>query len=102
MSFFNDVYDVVAAIPKGKVASYGTIARLCGKPRMAKQVGWALHSNPDSSSIPCHRVVNREGRCSIAFAFGGINRQRELLKEEGVEFLDNGLVDMAKYSIEEL
>lgn len=66
--------------------TYGNIARLIGKSRMSRQVGWALHKNPDPDNIPCYRVVDRHGSPSKAFAFGGENRQIELLKNEGVEF----------------
>lgn len=92
MSFFEQVYEVVKQIPYGRVMSYGQIAHAIGFPRMARQVGWALHGNPDPEHIPCYRVVNREGRVSSAFAFGGENVQIALLKAEGVEFDENGLV----------
>lgn len=92
MTVFEEVYMVVGRIPKGKVMSYGTVARLIGNPRMSRVVGYALHVNPDPERIPCHRVVNRFGEVSTAFAFGGGNRQRELLLSEGVEFDENGRV----------
>lgn len=92
MTVFEEVYMVVGRIPKGKVMTYGTVARLMGNPRMSRVVGYALHVNPDPLRIPCHRVVNRFGEVSSAFAFGGGNRQRELLLSEGVEFDENGRV----------
>lgn len=92
MSFFETVYEIVKQIPRGKVLSYGQIARAAGFPRKSREVGWALHVNPDPEHIPCHRVVNREGRVSPAFVFGGENMQVALLKSEGVEFDENGLV----------
>ena len=92
MSFFETVYEIVKQIPRGKVMSYGQVARAAGFPRKAREVGWALHVNPDPEHIPCHRVVNREGRVSPAFLFGGENMQVALLKSEGVEFDENGLV----------
>lgn len=92
MSFFETVYEIVKQIPRGKVMSYGQIACAAGFPRKAREVGWALHVNPDPEHIPCHRVVNREGRVSPAFVFGGENMQVALLKSEGVEFDENGLV----------
>lgn len=95
--FFNAVYEIVKQIPLGKVATYGQIARLAGNPRMSRQVGWALHVNPEPYVIPCHRVVNREGRISPAFAFGGENVQKELLEKEGVKFVDDNNVDIDKY-----
>ena len=84
--FFSAVYDVDRQIPFGKVMSYGQIARAVGNPRAARQVGWALHVNPDPENIPCYRVVNRFGQVSGAFAFGGAKVQRELLEREGVVF----------------
>ena len=92
MSFFENVYQVVKKIPYGKVASYGQIARMLGNPRASRQVGWALHVNPDPENIPCYRVVDRFGRVSKAFAFGGENRQRQLLEQEGVIFDEKGCV----------
>lgn len=88
------IYDAVCQIPKGKVASYGQIAALAGNPRMARAVGNALHTNPRPGEIPCHRVVNREGRLAPSFAFGGQQVQRLLLLEEGVLFRGDGTVDM--------
>ena len=95
-NYFENVYDLVKKVPKGKVVTYGEIARAIGNPRMSRQVGWALHVNPKPGVIPCHRVVNRFGGLSSAFAFGGVNRQAELLCEEGVEVIDNK-VDLNKY-----
>lgn len=66
---------------------------LCAASRV---VGYALHVNPDPEHIPCFRVVNRLGEVSSAFAFGGGNRQRELLMEEGVMFLPDGRVDLSR------
>lgn len=95
--FFEKVYEVVKQIPLGKVATYGQIARLCGNKRMSRQVGWALHVNPEPYVTPCHRVVNREGRLAPAFAFGGIDVQKQLLLSEGVSFVDDTTVDMSKH-----
>lgn len=97
MSVFERIYKVVCEIPKGKVATYGQVATLAGNPRWARVVGYALHNNPAPIAIPCHRVVNREGRVAEAFAFGGGNEQRRLLQCEGVTFLDDGSVDMEKH-----
>lgn len=95
-STFDKIYNVVSQIPKGKVATYGQVAALAGNPRWARVVGYALHNNPDRSKIPCHRVVNRDGKVAKAFAFGGENEQIRLLKEEGVEVVDS-TVDLEKY-----
>ena len=96
---FEKIYDVVKKIPKGQVASYGQVAALAGNRRWARVVGYALHVNPEPGKIPCHRVVTKDGGVSSAFAFGGANRQVELLMKEGVEFLD-GRVRMEKYQWE--
>lgn len=95
--FFAKVYEAVKRIPCGKVATYGQIAALIGYPRAARQVGWALHVNPEPYVTPCHRVVNREGRLSGAFAFGGLDAQRYLLMNEGVNFIDEETVDLTKH-----
>ncbi len=97
MSAFDLIYDAVRRIPRGKVASYGQIAALAGNPRWSRVVGYALHVNPDPSDVPCYRVVTKDGRLSEAFAFGGINVQRELLERDGVEFDGEGRVMMEKY-----
>jgi methylated-DNA-protein-cysteine methyltransferase-like protein len=94
---FQRIYEIVKMIPYGKVSTYGKIAAMAGNPRWSQIVGYALHSNPDPKTIPCHRVVNRFGEASKAFAFGGINQQIDLLKSEGVKFLEDGRVDMDKY-----
>ncbi|MCR4692844.1 MAG: MGMT family protein [Firmicutes bacterium] len=71
MNTFEKIYEVVKSIPKGKVATYGQVAVLAGNPRWARVVGYALHNNPEPTSIPCHRVVNREGKVAEVYAFGG-------------------------------
>lgn len=93
---YERIYDVVRQIPQGYVATYGQVARLAGNARWARVVGYALHVNPDPEGIPCYRVVTKEGNVSQAFAFGGSNRQVELLEQDGVEFVD-GHVDMKRY-----
>ena len=94
---FDRIYDVVRLIPKGKVATYGQVATAAGNPRWSRVVGYALHVNPDPKTIKCHRVVDRNGRLSPAFVFGGSNAQAELLKAEGVEVSEDGHVDLKKY-----
>ncbi len=97
MSVFEKIYEVVKRIPKGKVATYGYVALLAGNPRLARVVGYALHNNPAPMVIPCHRVVNREGKVAEAFVFGGGNAQRDLLEKEGIVFEKDGTVDLEKY-----
>lgn len=96
MNFYDKIYAAVSRIPRGCVASYGQIAAISGNPRAARAVGNALHKNPLPITIPCHRVVNASGRLAPAFAFGGEERQRELLKAEGVVFTENGNADLKK------
>ncbi|MDR3293283.1 MAG: MGMT family protein [Clostridiales bacterium] len=88
MGFFDDVYEVVKRVPKGKVTSYGRVAAAVGRPRAARVVGYALHGNPDPDNIPCHRVVFKDGALSKAFAFGGENAQKAILESEGVVIED--------------
>ena len=93
---FEKIYEVVKKIPYGKVTTYGRIAAMAGNPHWSQVVGYALHGNPDPKNIPCYRVVNKEGRLSSAFAFGGSNAQAALLESEGIEVID-GVVDLEKY-----
>ena len=99
MNTFEKIYEVVKSIPEGKVATYGQVALLAGNPRWARVVGYALHVNPEPGIIPCHRVVNREGRVAPGFAFGGEGVQRQLLESEGIIFETDGRIDLEKYSI---
>lgn len=94
---FKRIYAVVRQIPPGRVATYGQVAARAGNPRWARVVGYALHVNPEPGVIPCHRVVNRFGETSKAFAFGGEDVQRRLLEDEGVRFTAEGRVDLKRY-----
>ena len=97
MNVFERIYEVVKKIPKGSVATYGLVATLAGNPRWARTVGFALHVNPDPDNIPCHRVINRFGKVSESFVFGGENVQISLLKDEGITFEKDGTIDLNKY-----
>ena len=99
MNTFEKIYEVVKSIPEGKVATYGQVALLAGNPRWARVVGYALPVNPEPGIIPCHRVVNREGRVAPGFAFGGEEVQRQLLESEGIVFETDGRIDLEKFSI---
>lgn len=96
-TFFERVYEVLVTVPRGKVTTYGDIARALGAPRSSHAVGYALHVNPKPVEYPCHRVVNRFGRLAPAFAFGGEQVQRSLLESEGVEVSDDFCVDLSVY-----
>lgn len=97
MRTFDKIYAVVRQIPRGKVATYGQVAALAGNPHWSRVVGYALHANPHPGVIPCHRVVNRNGAPSGAFAFGGVECQTQLLKDEGISFSEDGTVDLTIY-----
>jgi len=89
--FFRDVYAVVAEIPAGCVISYGEIAVLLGKSQYSRMVGRALRLVPHELDLPCHRVVNSQGRMAPGWV-----EQRELLIDEGVVFKAGGHVDMKR------
>lgn len=84
--FFERVYEVVKRIPVGNVMTYGQVAREVGT-KDARRVGHALHANRNRQ-VPCHRVVNKDGRLAPGYAFGGPNEQRNKLLAEGVKFVD--------------
>lgn len=90
-TFQQEVYNVVAAIPSGRVMTYGQIAYLVGRPQCSRMVGHVMHGVPDGLHLPCHRVVNGQGRLAPFWA-----EQKTLLKAEGVVFRKNGYVDMKK------
>lgn len=96
--FSDKVFGIVRQIPRGKVATYGLVAQLMGRPQSARYVGFALRNNPtpgaNDENIPCHRVVFRDGRLCDGFAFGGPDVQRSLLEAEGVTFADDTHVDL--------
>lgn len=94
--FFSGVYKLVSQIPEGSVATYGQIAAMLGNPLAARAVGDAMRRVPDYVDIPCHRVVNRKGEMSPAYVFGGSEKQREMLENEGVIFKENGCIDMGR------
>ena len=102
MTTFEKVYEAVKTIPRGSVATYGQVAEAVGSRRLSRVVGYALHVNPEPGVIPCHRVVKKDGSVSPAFAFGGGNRQVELLRGEGVAFTDGSHVDMARHCVRAL
>jgi len=97
--FFERVYDAVRAIPKGRVLTYGQIARLLGTPRGARAVGWALRVLPKklSHSVPWHRVVGAGGRISPRAGFGPLV-QKKRLRAEGVRFRGEK-VDVGRHGV---
>ena len=84
--FAGAVYTVAAQIPKGKVATYGQLARLAGNPNAARAVGMLMSRNKNMRKVPCHRVVASDGALT-GYAFGnGVITKREMLEREGVGF----------------
>jgi methylated-DNA-protein-cysteine methyltransferase-like protein len=83
---YESIYAVVKRIPKGRVATYGQVAALAGLHGHARQVGYALHALRGNESIPWHRVINAQGRCSVRSEPGFEQIQQQLLEAEGVVF----------------
>jgi len=90
------IYATVKRVPRGRVATYGQIARLAGLPGRARQVGYALHAMSGSTAVPWQRVVNAGGRISLHPMHGEIS-QRILLEKEGVRFDAGGRISLSKY-----
>lgn len=93
-----EVYQYLQKIPKGKVVTYSQIASYLGNKNLARVVGNILHVNPDPSQYPCYKVVNSKGELSTHFAFGGIEKQKALLEEEGI-VVSHYRVDLEKYQM---
>ena len=85
--FYKKVYRIVAKIPKGKVSTYGAVARASGSPKASRAVGNALRCNRDVSKVPCHRVVKNNG--TLGGYAGGLNKKEKLLREEGISIKNN-------------
>lgn len=90
------VYEIVKNIPFGKIMTYSGIAEKLGNKKLSRIVGNILHKNPSEIEIPCYKVVNREGKLSESFAFGGILEQKKRLEKENIVVTDNK-VDLEKY-----
>lgn len=94
------IYHIVRQVPRGRVASYGQIATLIGSPRSARIVGWALRTLKPNTTVPWHRVVNKDGMISIENMAVPKEHQAEKLRQEGVavtERAGNFWVDLAVY-----
>ena len=91
------VYAVVNRIPRGRVATYGQIARIAGLPGGARQVGYALFQLPPDRAVPWQRVVNARGEVSLRAMAGMEVVQRQLLQAEGIHFGESGRIDLARF-----
>lgn len=92
-NFFENVYEVVRNIPKGRVTSYGAIARFLGLNRSARMVGWAMNHAHNLEGIPAHRVVNRNGRLTGKSHFDESNEMQQLLEDEGIKIENDEVVN---------
>ena len=90
------VWQVVAGIPRGHVLTYGEVARLAGMSRAARRVSMALRRAPRGMKLPWHRVINAQGKISFPSDSSGYQRQKDLLQQEGVVFL-NGKIDLERF-----
>jgi len=91
------VYHLVECIPKGKVATYGQLARMLGHPRRARHVGYALARTPENRQIPWQRVINAQGRISFPPETPRYHYQYQLLKNEGIEFGKSGRINLRHF-----
>jgi O-6-methylguanine DNA methyltransferase len=89
LSFRNKIYRLTRQIPKGKVATYGQLAKLAGYPKAGRAVGSFMKRNPDAPRTPCHRVVASDGNLAGYSAGNGISTKKEMLVSEGVSFIGN-------------
>lgn len=99
-NFYEQVYELVARIPAGRVMTYGQIAVLLGKPTAARAVGYALHLTPAGVKIPWQRVINSQGKISPRGASDIVHEpqlQRLLLEQEGIHFDEHGKIDLHRY-----
>lgn len=92
-NFFEKVYSIARQIPFGKVTSYVAIAKALGTARSARMVGWAMNACHDLEDVPAHRVVNKKGLLTGKHHFDGKNLMQQLLESEGIEVINNQIVD---------
>ncbi len=96
--FFEQVYQIVALIPKGRVTSYGAIAAALGSKQSSRMVGWAMNaSHTYDPNLPAHRVVNRNGLLSGKHHFGEISEMQRRLENEGIIVQNNAIVDFQRH-----
>ena len=96
-NFFERVYAIARQIPEGKVTSYSAIAKALGTARSARMVGWAMNASHGKEDVPAHRVVNRIGVLSGKHHFDGTNLMQQLLENEGIEVVNNQIIDFKKH-----
>jgi len=94
MNFNEKCYAVLKKVPKGKVTTYGELAKAVGSPKAARAVGNAMNKNPYAPKVPCHRVVGSDG--SMTGFASGIKDKIKMLEEEGIK-VENGKINLEKY-----
>ena len=97
IDFYKRLAIVGARIPYGRVATYGQIALLCGKPRNARQVGYTLNHHRSGDDFPAYRIVNSQGRLSGARAFAQPDLQRKMLEREGIKVNEEEWVSLKEF-----
>ena len=93
---YSQIYDIVKQVPAGYVTTYGDVAAQTGNPRRSRIVGSAMAACNDNN-VPCHRVIKNDGSIEGTFGIGGSSYKRFLLENEGIIFLSDGKVDMARH-----
>ena len=93
------IWQVVALVPRGKVATYGDVARMAGLPGAARRVGAALRALPQDTRIPWHRIINAQGRISLPEGSASQYTQRERLEAEGITFSRSGRIDLSRFRV---
>lgn len=95
--FFEKVFEVARLVPKGRVTSYGAIAKYLGMARSARMVGWAMHASGSyKKPVPAHRVVNSQGLLTGKHHFNPPSKMEALLKKEGVKVKKDQVIDFKK------
>lgn len=98
MTSYEKIYAVVRKIPRGRVTTYGAVARLAGLPRQARLVGYALHAVPSGTALPWHRVINAQGRLSLERSSTGAGMTQLIrLQREGVIADASGRISLRKF-----
>jgi len=95
-NFFEDVYEVVRLIPKGRVTSYGAIAAYLGMKSGARMVGWAMNASHSEKNVPAHRVVNRNGLLTGRMHFATPDEMEKQLRREGVKVEKHAVKEFPK------
>ena len=95
-NFFQNVYDVVRLVPRGRVTTYGAIAKYLGAARSSRMVGWTMNASHTQPDIPAHRVVNRQGMLTGKMMFAYPMQMQELLEAEGLRVVDDRVVEFER------